>query len=298
MFQEIDVIRLFYPQEDASHLDDCAEIPVQGSGVSLVTTDSMTEGTHFRLDWSSPEDLARKLFHSNLSDLAASGARGTWALLTLGIPPHIGMDFLKSFADTLLSCLKRHGVRLIGGDSYRSVKLDLGMTMAGRAGRRLERAGGRAGDALYVTGELGLSLAGFRSLSGTLALPADLDARARKKHLAPESRAEWGVLLADEGRVHACMDISDGLVEDAPRLAGASGLSLEIDLEDIPVPGGLSTFLPPEQVAQSGEEYELLFLGDPGLTFSFPVTVIGRAVALGQSPVAFRHSGVETILQF
>jgi len=308
---EEDIINLFYapsdgpsPEESRGRpldgLDDCAllENPVSPeSPYLLLTTDSLSEGTHFRRDWSGPEDLAIKLFQANLSDLIAGGGQPDFCLLNLGLPAEFASDFPPRFARALGKELEAHACRLIGGDTFRAADLQLSLTLGGRASRRLGRGGGRAGDSLYLTGAVGLALAGYRALQGELTLPetpltpADpgifsgyepgelsLKQRALERHLRPRARAAWGPLISKREEVRALMDVSDGLITDARRLALASRVCLEIELDSVPLIPELSEFLTLEEALESGEEYELLFLASPGLSFPFPCANIGRAL--------------------
>ena len=282
MISESDIIRLFH--EDAHLLDDCAEIP-EGSGILLVSTDSMSEGTHFRLDWSSPEDLAVKLVQINVSDLYASGARPEWCFLNLGLRPELPSEFVRRFAAALRTELDAGNIQLLGGDTFRSRDLQLQLTMGGHAQSHITRSGGRAGDALYITGAPGLSLAGYEVLAGRLTLPENLRLAALERHLRPRAAGPF-----DLKGIHAAMDLSDGIVQDSLRLARASGLKLTIDLDLIPLPEGLEAFLEKHRAVTSGEELELLFLG-PADFNGFTTCRIGSASQ--GSGVVFREGGRE-----
>jgi thiamine-monophosphate kinase len=280
MISESDIIGLF--QEDAHLLDDCAEIP-PGPGILLVSTDSMSEGTHFRLDWSSAEDLAVKLVQINVSDLYASGAKPAWCFLNLGLRPELSSEFVRNFASGLKNELSRMGILLLGGDTFRSRDLQLQLTMGGHAQRHITRSGGRPGDHLYITGAPGLSLAGFEVLSGRLELPPELRMQAVSRHLRPIAAGPFPL----EG-VHAAMDVSDGIVQDSLRLARACGLQITIDLDALPVPRGLEAFVERRRTATSGEELDLLFLAPPGFK-GFEAAAIGEARE--GSGVVFREQG-------
>lgn len=302
--KETEIIRLF--QNDlVDRLDDCAALPASSAAtaITLVTTDSLSEGTHFRRDWSSPEDLAIKLWEANLSDLCVSGARPAWALLNLGLPTPVDETFLRPFAKELRALMDARACRLIGGDTFRTTQMTLTFTLGGPARRVLGRDDGRPGDLLYLTGTIGLALCGYRLLAGEIAgttpesdepngKTGRLIAAARERHLRPRARADWAADLVAEPGVHAAMDLSDGLFQDAPRLARASGVSLEIDLDALPLAAGLAErgWVRREEAIYSGEEFEILFLGAPGLNFDFPCRVIGRASESVQESVPVRYA--------
>lgn len=253
--------------------DDCADLP---SG-DVVTTDSMVEGTHFRLKHSSPEDLAWKLVHSNLSDLACSGARPRWALLNLGIPPELSEDFLQAFSRTLKQELSSPGCEIYGGDTFRAPVLSLGLTLGGPVEyRRLYRNRARPGDVLYISGTLGLSMAGLLHLEGERIIRNEtVLSQALRKHNRPEARMEWARLIQREPGIRGAMDVSDGLLVDAGRMADASGVRIRLLEERIPVDPLLRNDWSGRDAALSGEEYELLFYGDDDLSFPFPATSVG-----------------------
>lgn len=278
--RESDIISLF--KNDADGLDDCAAVPF--TGLTLISTDSLSEGTHFRRDWSSPEDIAIKLIHVNVSDIYASGGKPAWCTLNLGLPSNLEDSFIRRFAQAFVAELRLLKIDLLGGDTFRSNSVQLGLTMLGKASRHITRSGGKAGDVLYVTGSLGLSAAGFAHLSGRILLADEILILALERHLRPHAAGPFP--MSDD--VHAAMDVSDGIVQDSGRLARASGIALDIHLDRLPSLAGLSSFLTPEQIATSGEELELLFLAPAGFR-GFPGTEIGLARA-GEG-VAFYMDG-------
>ncbi len=284
-FSENQIISLF-SERPVESLDDCSDIP--GTDL-IVSTDSLCENTHFRLDWSQPEDIAVKTVHVNISDVAVSGGIPQWALLNIGIPENITEDFLKRFSAALRRELSAENVSLIGGDTYRSRELNITLTAGGPVLNRMHRSGGNPGDILYVTGHLGLSLLGFRILSGKTDIKDEsLRDQAVRRHLSPRSRREWALKLAESGQVHAAMDITDGLTEDASRLAAASGISLIIDTESVPSQKGAAPF-----ALNSGEELEILFLASPDFHCPVPATAIGRAAEYKEGTKRIHFTGSE-----
>lgn len=276
---ETEIIALFYPDADVHTLSDSGPLPPPHSNI-LVSTDAMIEGTHFRRDWSSPEDVAVKLFHVNLSDIAAGGADPEWCTLNAGIPAEAGDEFLRRFARAFRSELERYHCKLVGGDTFRSPVYMFSVTMGGGSQRFLSRDGGKAGDRLYVTGNLGLSGAGYKHLANESLLEAGSGREAAlEKHRRPRARYDWAKILRSTAAVHAIMDVSDGLLADARRLAAASGVTIEIAVDRIPVPRNLVEIERYPDALLSGEELELLFLGEDDLRFEFPCTDIGVAVA-------------------
>ena len=250
----------------------------------VVTQDALIEGVHFRLEWTSWTDLGYKAAAVNLSDLAASGARPEGLIVSLGLPA----DTEAAKVLELYEGLNQPGVPVLGGDTTAADRVYLSVTALGRSDRVPGRAGARPGDFLVVTGPLGGSAAGF------FCLREGIDSPLIAAHLRPPLRLEEGRALAQSA--HAMMDISDGLVADAQRIAERSNCRVVIDLEDVPLAQGVPEVAAAvgkdvwELACAFGEDYELLAaVFDPG-----PSSVVGRCehgfsgveIRLGGSPVA------------
>ena len=228
--------------------DDCAVIEFGGETLVL-THDTMVEGVH-TLPGQDPADIAWKLVTTNLSDLAAKGARPLGVLLG----HMLGADD-ERFLTGLAEVLARYDVPLLGGDTTSGgPPRAWGLTAIGRATHRPvpSRAGARPGDTVWVTGPLGAAMAGFEALRDA----TNEDSVAFRRPLA--CLAEGEVLAP---LVTAMMDISDGLLLDASRLADASGVTIALMSADVP------TAVPEHRRADAlrwGDDYELLFTLPPG----------------------------------
>jgi thiamine-monophosphate kinase len=245
-------------------LDDAAVL-----GDLVLTHDVLVKGVHFR-EQDDPADVAWKLLAVNLSDLAAKGAVPTGVLLGY---PLSNADWDTAFVRGLSEALSLFDVPLLGGDTVNGPRV-LSMTAIGRAEVAPSRSGAKAGDALWVTGVIGNAGFGLRVLegregridrdpSGWVADEARLkgqdqlrerineEERRIAAYLRPQPRLTEGQALAPI--VTAMMDVSDGLLIDARRMAEASRLAVEIDLDAVPVAG--------ERMAAvtAGDDYELLF---------------------------------------
>jgi thiamine-monophosphate kinase len=240
-------------------LDDAAVLEIAGRNLVL-THDMLVEGVHY-LPGDPPADVAWKLLAVNLSDLAAKGAAPLGVLLgyTLGAD-----DWDAAFVAGLGAALTAFDLPLLGGDTVRgSGPRTLGLTAIGEAqGPVPGRAGGRPGDDLWVSGTIGDSGAGLRALKGEMAGAPFLVERYR----TPRPRLEAGRRLAP--LVEAMMDVSDGLLIDASRLAEASGAAAQIDLASVPLSkafiGALGDGLDARlAAATAGDDYELLFAARP-----------------------------------
>ncbi len=234
--------------------DDCAVLEV-GSETLILTHDAMAEGTHYRKD-ADMADVAWKLVATNLSDLASKGATPIGVLLGHSL----GEDDAR-FLEGLSQALTAYDTPLLGGDTVASANpRTLGLTAIGRATHTPvpSRSGARAGDAIYVTGVLGAAMLGFEGAS---------------EHLAAFNRP---VPLLREGQalaphVTAMMDVSDGLLLDACRMAKASGACFKLDSETIPV-AEAKRF---DECIRWGDDYELLFTADPSARLLVPASRIG-----------------------
>lgn len=264
-------------------LDDAAVLEFGGRKLVL-THDMIVEGVHYRAD-DPPADVAWKLVAVNLSDLAAKGARPIGVLVgyTLG-----DRDWDRAFADGLALALAAFSVPLLGGDTVAaSAPRTLTLTAIGEGEAVPSRSGAQAGDLLWVSGSIGDAGAGLAVLKGELAGDEALVRRYR----APRPRLEAGQALAPI--VTAMMDVSDGLLIDAKRLAAASAVGVEVDLDQLPLSEAFLSALGDERearlfAASAGDDYELLFTAPPGAAPAIfhlaeasgvPLSRIGRCVA-------------------
>jgi thiamine-monophosphate kinase len=238
--------------------------PSTGASV-VVTTDSLVEEIHFRLDWTDWESLGHKALAVNVSDLAAMGAAPKLAVVTLGLRGSERVADLVALYNGMGDVARRYGLVIAGGDIVRSpFGLALHITALGelQGEQRLTRGGARPGDIIGVTGTLGASAAGMHLLAGEAAprraATADLLIQA---HLRPEPRVPLGEVLREQG-ASAAMDLSDGLMGDLPKILAASNVSAEIDLRELPVAAAVRALFPEQWLAlatRGGEDYELLF---------------------------------------
>jgi thiamine-monophosphate kinase len=239
--------------------DDAAVLDIGGRSLVL-THDMLVEGIHY-LRGDPPADVAWKLLAVNLSDLAAKGARPVGVLLGYSLAEG---EWDKAFVAGLGIALSAFDLPLLGGDTVRGAgPRTLALTAIGETrGPVPSRAGGRAGDHLWVSGTIGDSGAGLRGLLGEIACDPALTERYRN----PRPRLEAGERLAP--LVGAMMDVSDGLLIDASRLAEASGVAVSIDLSAVPLSEAFLALLGDGREARlaaatAGDDYELLFAADP-----------------------------------
>ena len=254
--------------------DDCAVLEL-GNETLILTHDSMAQGVHFLPD-ADPADVAWKLVATNISDLAAKGAEPLGVLLgyTLG-----GSAADARFLLGLEQALEEYRAPLLGGDTIATTPAppSYGLTAIGRATHTPvpSRAGARPGDGLWLTGSLGAAMLGLEALRAGSHDPALSEAYRRPRALLAEGQA-----LAP--LVTAMMDVSDGLLLDATRLARASGVTLAIDSAAVPIA------TPEARRAEAlrwGDDYQLLFTLPPGVQSPVSATHIGSVLADGGSPL-------------
>ena len=248
--------------------DDAAVLKIGGE-MLVITHDVMVEDVHYLPD-QDMADVAWKLVATNLSDLAAKGAQPLGVLLghTLG-------DGDERFLAGLGEVLEHYGTQLLGGDSVSgNGNRTLGLTAIGVASHSPvpSRCGAQIGDDLYVTGTLGTAMLGFEALrDGT---GADHSAYAR-----PAARVAEGAPLASH--VTAMMDVSDGLLLDAFRMAEASEASIAIDTAACPVAD-------PDRRMEClswGDDYELLFTLPSDAQCPVKARCIGKVEPRGFAPL-------------
>lgn len=265
--------------------DDCAILRPKAGEEIVVTTDFSLEGVHFRRDWHTPESVGHRCLARGLSDLAAMGARPLAAFLSMSVPAKLartdGNGWLARFLDGLMALAEEHGVPLAGGDTAQSPKtdgaghphtpslaFDIVLMGAVRQGHAFLRSGARVGDVIYVTGNLGGSAAELLDLfRRPRAFSALRKAGADHPHLYPAPRVPVGLkLAASKQRIHAAIDLSDGLSTDLMHLCEASGLAAELDESALPIHPLAMKAQAKGQAASAlnlalngGEDYELLF---------------------------------------
>ena len=255
----IDALRALATDPAARGLTDDAAVLNVGGATLVLTHDMIVEGVHF-LSEDPAGDVAWKLVAVNLSDLAAKGARPIGALMGYGLSGDAAWD--RAFLAGLDAALTAFSLPLLGGDTVSlpaGAPRSLGLTAIGRAEFPVPaRSGARSGETLWVSGTIGDSGGGLRMLRDGEDGASSLVERYRR----PTPRLEAGLRLAP--LASAMMDVSDGLLIDAARMAEASGARLTIDLARIP----LSPALVEQQgddrgarlvAATAGDDYELLF---------------------------------------
>lgn len=223
--------------------DDAAVLKWTSKKDLLVTADMILEKSHFKLREATAYEMGWKAMAVNLSDIAAMGGLPTSAAVSLGVPPRTRPAFLKEVYRGMLAVAGRFGVSIIGGDTNASESWVISVTLLGEVarGKALLRSGAKSGDWIFVSGVLGGSY-----LSG--------------KHLRFMPRVPEARYLARRFRVHAMMDLSDGLASDIRRIMEESRVGAVLEEELIP---RSSRSISLNSALSDGEDFELLFTLSP-----------------------------------
>jgi thiamine-monophosphate kinase len=230
--------------------DDCAVLDLGiPDRLVLFKTDAVVEGVHFDAN-AAPEQVGHKALARCLSDVAAMAGTPTAALVTLGLPRAFDPGFIEKIYSGMNTLARRYDVAIVGGETTINpdrILISIAMVGTARRGKTVLRSGAEAGDALFVTGELGGSIAG--------------------RHLQFEPRLAEAQWLASHFPVHAMIDLSDGLAGDLRHVLKSSRVGAELLATAIPISRearkaakAVSSAKPPLLAALTdGEDFELLF---------------------------------------
>jgi thiamine-monophosphate kinase len=258
----------------------------------IVTCDALVENVHFRRDWTTARNLGYKALAVNISDIAAMGGRPVAAFVILSLGTEDDRAFVEQLYHGLEDAARQFGLTIAGGDTVRSMSgLHLGITIIGEAARPILRSGARPGDILLVTGTLGDSAAGLSLLQQTNKLTIHVSAMPEmtrkfvlsRHHLpTPRIREMEATLNALNGHIGmhavypgepdadnryglaAAVDLSDGLLGDAAHIAQRSEVTLEIEVERLPISEESRVVAKAlgkdalDWALRGGEDYELL----------------------------------------
>lgn len=246
--------------------DDAAVL--SGDPAPVMTQDLLVEGVHFRLSTTDLASLGHKALAVNISDIAAMGASPVAALVGLGLPSaHRGA--VAELYRGMEGVAGEHGCTIAGGDLTDAALMTLSVSVIGRMEPGVSpilRSGARVGDAVCVTGGLGASVAGLLMLDNAelaAAVPRPVREALEAAHRRPSARVAAGVTLARMG-AHSMLDCSDGLALDVFRMATASNVRVELDLDLVPRAPGVAEVAAAGGhdaailAATGGEDYELI----------------------------------------
>jgi thiamine-monophosphate kinase len=257
--------------------DDTAAVRISPAAPALITTDMLLEGSCFILAEAGPRRVGRKAMAVNLSDIAAMAGRPVAAVVSLGLPRRGGRGLAEELYQGLRDVADAFGTALVGGDTNSwDGPLVISVTVIGEAtgAGPVRRCGAQPGDWLLATGAFGGSIHG--------------------KHLDFTPRIREALQLHELVRLHAMIDVSDGLAADVGHLCAESDCGATLRAESIPIAedarrmgDGLT---PIDHALGDGEDFELVFAVTPAdgrrLVETQPLggvklTHIGECVAAG-----------------
>ena len=251
--------RIFYDTTEVGNGDDASVHHIPDGYRLVVSTDSAVAGVHWPHDFPL-SDAADRAVCAALSDLAAMGALARWAWVSVMAD---GRDTLLSMGEGIADALNRHRVELAGGDTVKSPLSALNITVAGviEEGLAMQRHQAKAGDEVWLVGDLGRSSLGLKQWFSGDKQGAFVPFF---QHIQPQLSA--GRALIQCG-VRCCMDISDGLLQDAGHICSASGVGMRLELSLLPkwqevvvLVGETETM---KAMLSGGEDYALLLTAPP-----------------------------------
>jgi len=240
---------------------DDAAVVAAPDGRVVASTDVLVQGVHFRLDWSTPEQVGRKAVAVNLADIVAMGAVPTTVLVGLACPPDTPTSLISELVDGMWAEATKAGIGVSGGDMVRADQLVISITALGDLGDRepVTRAGARPGDVVAVCGRLGWAAAGLAVLGRGFRSPVGVVNAQR----VPEPPYDAGRLAALAGAT-AMIDVSDGLLADLAHIGASSGVGVDVRTADLDVPtrlvevGAALGADPVQWVLTGGEDHALV----------------------------------------
>ena len=284
--------------------DDAAAIPSRPGFDLIVSKDAIVEGVHFLPD-DPPDLVVRKLLRVNLSDLAAKGADPYGYFLAVAWPANYGWPEREAFARGLAEDQARFGLKLFGGDTVATPgPLTASLTILGwtPTGRMVRRAGARPGDLILASGTIGDGYLGLLSAKGLSVGNSYVETEwLADRYRLPQPRLGLGAALRDHA--HAALDVSDGLIADAAKLAEASGVGLEIDLDRMALSEAAAAWLARAadpvaaliELATGGDDYEIVCAASAEDASALLAAAAVAGIALAPIGAAIAGSGVRVI---
>ncbi|SMP77498.1 thiamine-phosphate kinase [Neorhodopirellula lusitana] len=235
------------PQVEVGIGDDAAVLSIGDTSLRQVAcTDQIIDGVDFLSETQSLADIGYKSIAINLSDIAAMGATPTAAMVTLALPKDNATEIAGEVYEGILEACAKYQVAIAGGDlSTHDGVLSISVTLLGTVTDPWLRSTAIEGDAVFVSGSLGGSIAG--------------------RHLRPEPRIELANQLRQLAQVHAAIDVSDGFSLDLDRMLAASRVGIELDIDAIPISDAAQELAqtsgrsPLEHAWSDGEDFEIIF---------------------------------------
>jgi thiamine-monophosphate kinase len=265
--KEFELIKRFFSEQAIKRKDvvlgigdDCAIVTPSERQNIAITTDTLVAGVHFPHE-TSARAIGHKSIAVNLSDLAAMGAEPSWISLAITMP-EIDEDWVKEFCAGVFELCEYYNVQLIGGDTTQG-PLSITVTAQGLIpiNKHLTRSGAKAGDWVYVTGEIGDAALALKYIFKEVDVAAEYRESVQRSLDFPTPRILAGQAL--RGYASAAIDLSDGIISDLGHICSASKVGANIVLDDLPISNALRDSVDVEDAFEmalvGGDDYELLF---------------------------------------
>ena len=228
----------FISQFKSGHIGDDAAL----IGDNVYSKDAFFENVHFKKEWMSYYNVAKKAMLINISDAIAMNAKPQYALLSVAMPKEISKSQMKELVQGFEDVSNQYGIEIIGGDTISNTKLDITVTIISKSKKPLLRSSVREEYLLGFTGELGKSSKDLKKLLNLGRVHTNskfINIQLRDKFVSNASR------LLSSG-----MDISDGLFSDLDKLSSVNGIGFKFSKHIN------------KSIGCSGEEYEMLVAFD------------------------------------
>ncbi len=288
--------------------DDAAVVEGRPGLYRLITSDAFVEGVHFKREFARPWQIGWKIMAANLSDIAAMGGEPRWVVVSVALPEAVSVEETEELYRGMDAVCSRFGCSIVGGDtSFSPNRMLISIAAIGEVEKeRLTlRRGAKIGDAICVSGDLGGSQAGLEVLWEKGLTDEDLV----RRHLEPIPRIREARAMGDVARIHAMIDISDGLSSEIHHICRESRVGARLFAAQIPICSGAREVAqklgrsPLDYALGGGEDFELLFTLCPGdvervrshllNNTGTPVRVIGEIVEPAKGVIIVGEDGRE-----
>ena len=202
--------------------DDAAVVTTHAQ--SIITSDMAVEDVHFKLDWSSPFDIGRKITAANVADILSMGGKCDFLTASVALTGTETLQWIENLARGMKHEADLAGALIVGGDIARGPKIVISMTAVGNARNPILRSGAQVGDGIYISSLTGWSAAGLELLTREISINSELAERALSEFSAPTLD-----YTSDFSQASAMADISDSILIQAEQIAAASGVQLALD---------------------------------------------------------------------
>ncbi|QLL23458.1 thiamine-phosphate kinase [Actinobacteria bacterium IMCC25003] len=300
-FQERDVIsvlqKIFATSDSRLTVgigDDAAVVSTQSQ--SIITSDMAVEDVHFKLEWSSPFDIGRKITAANIADILSMGGKCDYLTASVALTGNETLQWIENLARGIKHEADLAGSLIVGGDIARGPKIVISMTAVGSSPTPILRSGAKVGDGLYLSSLTGWSAAGLELLTREVSINSETAEKALSEFSAPSLDYEINFSGAT-----AMADVSDSVLVQAEQIADASGVQINIDQTEI---SQAAEFAELVQLAEElkvdifqwilagGEDHALLATGLnlPGIRIGSVLSGSGiSGVDMKKAPVSWSH---------